>query len=158
MPVFKSGKHNKKLQKYCFDTWNKWCVLNSIQALPGSDINVALYLINLSESAKSSSRITEAFYAISWAHRLAGVPDPSKSDLVITVKERALRILGHLITKKEPITPDILKNIVLLYGNDRSNLKDVRVACLCLLCFSGFLRFSELSNLRRNDISFFILM
>jgi hypothetical protein len=33
-----------------------------------------LYLINLSESANSVSKIDEAFYALSWAHKLAGVP------------------------------------------------------------------------------------
>ena len=57
--------------------------------------------------------------------------------------------------KKEPITPDILPKIVLLYGNKYCNLKDLRIACMCLLGYAGFLRFSELASLKRSDISFF---
>ena len=60
-----------------------------------------------------------------------------------------------MITEKEPITPDILKEIVCTYGNKRCNLKDIRIASMCLICYSGFLRFSELVNLRRSDITFF---
>jgi integrase len=61
----------------------------------------------------------------------------------------------HVIVKKEPITPDILQTIVLLYGNENGNLKDLRIACMCLLGYAGFLRFSELASLKRSDISFF---
>ena len=71
------------------------------------------------------------------------------------MREGALRLIGHSLSKKEPITPDILKHIVLLYGKDNANLKDLRVACMCLFSFSGFLHFSELANLKRNNITFF---
>lgn len=144
-----------KTYKYAFDAWTKWCVFNNICSLPGSDIHVSLYLIENAEYAHSDSKINNIFYAISWAHKLAGLPDPCKSNLVISVREGALRLIGHSLSKKEPITPDILKHIVLLYGKDNANLKDLRVACMCLLSFSGFLRFSELANLKRNNIIFF---
>jgi hypothetical protein len=35
-------------------------------------------------------------------------------------------------------------------------LKDLRIASMCLICYSGLLRFSELINLRRSDITFFL--
>ncbi|XP_071140495.1 integrase/recombinase xerD homolog [Mytilus edulis] len=149
------SENTTKNYKYAFEAWTKWCVFNGICYLPGSDTHVSLYLIDLTETAKSHSKINEMFYAISWAHRLAGLPDPCKSDLVLSVKEGALRLIGHTVNKKEPITPEILKHIVLLYGNEKSSLKDLRIACMCLLCFSGFLRFSELSNLKRNNITFY---
>jgi hypothetical protein len=58
-----------------------------------------LYLINLSESANSVSKIDEAFYALSWAHKLAGVPDPCKNDLVVSVREGAHRkIVSNMST------------------------------------------------------------
>ena len=147
--------NTRKNYKFAFNAWKKWCVFNSVSALPASDIHVSLYLIHLTESCKSSSKINEAFYAISWIHKLAGCKDPCESDLVVQVKEGATRIIGHSVTKKEPITPDTLKFIVLSYGNENSNLKDLRVACMCLLSFSGFLRFSELANLKRSNITFF---
>jgi site-specific recombinase XerD len=55
----------------------------------------------------------------------------------------------------EPITPDILEKIVLLNGTKNFNLKDLRIACMCLLGYAGFLRFSELASFNRSDISFF---
>jgi hypothetical protein len=48
--------------------------------------------------------------------------------------------------KKEPITPEILKQIVTKYGTVSSNLKDLRLVTMCLICYAGFLRFSELVN------------
>jgi hypothetical protein len=38
------------------------------------------------------------------------------SDLVISMKEWALRSIGRFTIRKEPITPDIIKNIVAIYG------------------------------------------
>ena len=140
--------------KNTFNKWCKWCVSHNIPSLPASDFHVSLYLIHLSDLCKSTSTINEAFYAINWAHNLAGLENPCKSDLVVTVREGAIRTVGHSISRKEPITPDILKLIVHKYGCNSANLKDLRLATMCLLCFAGFLRFSELANLKRDNVHF----
>ncbi|XP_071124201.1 uncharacterized protein [Mytilus edulis] len=90
-----------------------------------------------------------------WAHKLAGFNNPCTSELVTFVNEGAQRKLGHFITKKDPITPDILRKIVHTYGHLNSNLKDLRTVCMCLLSYAGFLRFSELVNLRGIDIKIY---
>ena len=142
--------------KYAFNSFCKWCLsLNITQILPSLDIYMSMYLIHLTTIGKSVSTINEAYYSISWAHRLAGVKDPCKSDLVITVKEGAHRSIGHLTVKKEPITPAILNNLVCVYADEHANRKHIRIACMCLLSYAGFLRYSELSNLRRNHDSFY---
>ncbi|XP_071133514.1 uncharacterized protein [Mytilus edulis] len=147
--------NTQRQYRYVFNAFCKWCLsINFSNTLPASVISVASYLVYLTNIGKSTSSINEAFYAISWAHRLAGVENPCKSDLVISVKEGSLRSVGHIVVKKEPITPEILYQIVMLYGNDKSNLKDVRIACMCLISFAGFLRYSELANLTRNNIVF----
>ena len=117
-----------------------------------SDVNVSLYLMHLSKFKRFTSTINEALYAISWAYNITGVVNPCNSELVSFVKEGALRAVGHFVNKKEPITPEILRQIVLVYGNVDAHLKDLRFTCMCLLCFSGFLRFSELANLKRNNV------
>jgi len=132
-----------------------WSDLHKLPSLPATDISVSLYLIHVSESSKSSSKINEIVYSVSWAHRLAGLADPCKSDLVNFVREGSHRKVGHLVTKKEPVTPEILSKIVHNYGNENCDLKNVRVATICLLCYSGFLRFSKLANLRSSDINVF---
>jgi hypothetical protein len=94
-----------------FNKWCKWCVPYNISPLPASDVNVSLYLMHLSKFKKSTSTINEAFYAISWAHNIAGVVNPCNSELVSFVKEGALRVVGRFVNKKEPITPEILRQI-----------------------------------------------
>lgn len=139
-----------------FNRFCKWCSRYNISSLPASDYNVSLYLIHLSDTCNSVATIDEAFYAISWTHKLCGFPDPCTSFLPISTREGCHRSIGHRgRNKKEPISPDILKNICLLYGNNSCNLLDLRIACMCVLSFSGFLRFSELVNLRRSDIQIF---
>ena len=73
----------------------------------------------------------------------------------MAAKEGALRTIGHSVSKKEPSTVDMLKSIVYLFGHEKSNLKDVRTAYMCLLSFSGLLRFAELSNIKRDNITFY---
>lgn len=150
------ASNTQRQYRYAFNTFSKWCLSNNIPVtLPASDISVSAYLIHLTNLGKSSSSINEAFYAISWAHKLAGVENPCQSDLVVTIKEGSLRSVGHHVVKKEPITPDILCKIVNKFGLDLTNLKNIRVACLCLLGYAGFLRYSELANIRRNQITFY---
>ena len=145
----------QKMYKYAFNSWCKWTNSHSLSPLPATQLHVSLYLIKLSDSAKSVSKIDEAFYAISWAHKLAGYSDPCKTDLVVSVREGIHRRIGHSVVKKDPITPEILQKIVHQFGTTSNSLKDLRIACMCLLSYAGFLRFSELASLRRFDIQFF---
>jgi hypothetical protein len=101
---------------------------------PATEFHVSLYLIHLSDLRKSVSSINEVFYSINWAHQLAGVYNPCTSDFVLSVKEGVIRTIGHTIHKKEPITPEILKQIVTKYGITSSNLKDLRLVTMCLIC------------------------
>ena len=61
-------------------------------------------------------------------------------------------MLGKPVNKKDPITTDILLQIKDHYTVDSGNLLKLRTFVMCLLGFSGFLRFSELSNIRMCDI------
>ena len=117
-----------------------------METLPASDVCVASYLIYLTNMGKSTSSLNEAFYAISWAHKLAGVNNPCESDLVVTVKEGSLRSVGHSIVKKEPITPLILYKLVINFGADSANLKDIRLVCMCLLAYAGFFEIFGISQ------------
>ena len=126
-----------KKYRYAFNSWCKWSNLHSFPSLPASQFSIALYLIHLSESAKSTSKIDEAMYAISWAHTLSGFSEPCKSILVRSVREGAHRKIGHIVKKKTPITPDILQKMFLL--RDRPfNLKGgggVMVFCFVQIFF-----------------------
>ena len=49
----------------------------------------------------------------------------------------------------------MLKKIIDRYGKKVSTLSDLRTCTLCLLGFSGFFRYSELSNILKKDLEFF---
>jgi integrase len=55
--------------------------------------------------------------------------------------------------KKDPITPDILQRIIAVFG-DRNEISKLKICVLFLLRFSGFLRYSELSNIKMNNLEF----
>ena len=75
--------------------------------------------------------------------------------MCISVKEGAHTKIGHVIVnKKELITPDILKKIVIKYGQECNNLIEIRICCMCRVSYAGFLRFSEMVNLKRSDLKF----
>ena len=62
------------------------------------------------------------------------------------------RSLAKPVVKKEPITVETLEAIV-QDAEKSGTLTDLHLATACLLGFSGFLRFSELINLRPCDFN-----
>ncbi|XP_061166904.1 uncharacterized protein LOC133175804 [Saccostrea echinata] len=148
--ITSKAENTAKQYRYAFNTFCKWCSSFNprIQSLPASENNIALYTIHLAKQYKSSGKIHSAIHAISWVHNLAGYIEPCDSALVKTIKEGAIRETSKpVIKKKEPVTPEHLKTLVSTIGEDK-NLYNLRTLCMCLLGFAGFLRFSEIVNIR----------
>lgn len=114
---------------------------------------MGLYLQHLIESSEGFSSVDTAFYSIKWAHRIAGVTDPSESELVKSILEGAKRILSRPKKKKEPVDSNSMIKLFDKY-QDRNSLKEVRLLLMCSLMYTGFLRFNELCNITAKDIVF----
>ena len=84
---------------------------------------------------------------MSWIHSSAGLTPPLADPFVKATMEGMQQSLAKPVVKKEPITVETLEAIV-LDAEGSGTLADLRLATACLLGFSGFLRFSELINLR----------
>lgn len=151
------AKNTYKQYRYAFNSFCRWCksFTPSVCCMPASETDVSLYLVHLAQTSQSSSKIQTHVHAISWAHSLAGYTDPCGSSLVQSVKEGALRDTGRPVVKKEPISPQNLASLVDLYGSNLSSLFDIRISCMCLLAFAGFLRFSELAQLKMSHVRIF---
>ena len=146
------------VKKYtgAFLRWKNWAMQKcSEPCFPARALQVALYLAYLIQKSSTSSPVEEAVNAISWAHQVAVAEDPTKSDLVKQVLAGAKRILAHRSSKKEPITPEILAQLVDRFAGDDADLADVRLISLCLVGFAGFLRFNELATLKESDLHIF---
>ena len=57
--------------------------------------------------------------------------------------------------KKEPITPEILANLIEKFGQPQASLSDVRTLTMCLIGYAGFFRYDELAKLKETDINFY---
>lgn len=127
-----------------FLRWKRWGELQpDIWVLPVDPQHLCLYLQHLKETSASRSAIAEAVNAVTWAHQLAGLEDVSKHPLVVAMTAALQRCLAKPVVKKEPITPDMLQQLVQSIGLEPS-LLDLRTCAVCLLAFAGFLWIDEL--------------
>ncbi|CAC5408408.1 unnamed protein product [Mytilus coruscus] len=136
-----------------FVMWSeKYTEIKSV--LPANEIYVSLYLQYLMQSVKHYSTIEAACYAIKWAHSLAGFEDPCDSDIVKCIVEASKRKLNRPIQKKEPMNANIMLSLFKKFGVTNSSLKNLRLLAMCFLAYSGFLRYSELCQIRAKHITF----
>ena len=118
-------------------------------------MQVALYLSFLISKSKTSASVEEAVNALSWVHRIAVVEDPTNHRLVKQIVAGAKRILAHRVTKKEPITTEILLKLVEEAINEKPELPAVRTITICLLGYDGFLRFDKIASLKESDVTIY---
>ncbi|CAG2214745.1 unnamed protein product [Mytilus edulis] len=157
LPSFvESARSSATIKKYkCyFKKFEKWCNTCSLECLPATITTVSLYLGGLIQQGSSVAILDSSFYAIKWFHDFHFKHNPCSDKFLGLIYEGGRRLLSKPIIKKEPITPDILNRIVLKFG-DSSDLKKLRVVVLFLLGFSGFLRYSELANIKMSNIEFY---
>ena len=147
------------VKKYggAFLRWKRWALNKQadIPTLPASPLHVALYLMFLIQKSATSAPIEEAVNALSWAHQVAFVEDPTCCNIVKETLAGAKHMLAHRTQKKEPITPEILKNLVDKFAFPGASLSSIRVVTICLVGFAGFLRFNEMANIKEADIQIY---
>ena len=66
--------------------------------------------------------------------------------------EATKRICKQRRTRKEPIKPEHLSKVYEAIGKNNCSLLDLRTFCSMLWSFAGFLRYSEVSQLKACDI------
>ena len=151
------AKNTAKSYNRGFQRWRNWVLANGLggkNILPAKVFHVALYLVSLIQTSNSPSPVVNAFYSLKWFHNMLDIESPTDSRLVSNILEAAKRRLAKPVCKKEPITPDLLDKMYKSLFND-GNVKNQRIICACLLAYAGFLRSSELLNIRRCDITIF---
>ena len=123
--------------------------------LPAKEIYLALFISSMIQSNSSYAKFKQVYYGVKWAHNILGLRDPLKSPLLIALSNAAKRTLSKPVCKKEPVKPWHFQKLVKLFGGKNASLLDLRLLTMCLVGFAGFFRFSELINIRRNDIIFY---
>ena len=143
-----------KKYKFYFQKFKDWCISFNLQYSPADSTSICIYIGGLIQQAVSVTTLEAHFYSIKWFHNINFKRNPCDEEFLSLILEGGRRILSKPITKKEPITPEIIKLIISKFGIE-TDLPSLRVCVLVLLGFSGFLRFNELVNIKAKNISFF---
>ena len=101
----------------------------------------------------SVATLNTAVAGMAWKHKLAGLESPTQNITVTTCVDGLRRVLSKPVNKTSPILVEHLDRIVLQM--DATSISDLRIVSLILLAFSGFMRFSEVVNIRMQDIDLF---
>ena len=112
-----------------------------------------LYLLSLLQTRKSYPAIQSSLFVIKYFHKIVVHHDPCNSELVNCVLEGIKRICCRTARKKKPFSPQLLNTLYKSLGKDNMNLINLRTMLLSVLSFMGFLRFSEVINLKCLNIT-----
>ena len=114
-----------------------------------------MYISGLVQKSVSESVLLAHFYIIKWYHDFKLLENQCVHKMIILMIEGSKRILSRPVSKKEPITAEHLKHIVQIFGADLKNLMNIRICAMFLLGYAGFLRHSEIANLKMCNLNFF---
>ena len=136
-----------------FRSWNKWCRDHEdINNLPVKEADLAIFIVAVVQENGRIGRVEGVYNGLNWIHKILGLPNPCSSPIVQGLKEAAKRLLSRPVRKKEPLTPRDLRK---LYKNVKdSSLIDLRTLTAVTISYAGFLRYDEVSRIRREHIQF----
>ncbi|OAA29255.1 site-specific recombinase XerD [Frankia sp. EI5c] len=132
--------------------FRSWCAGQplALVAVPASAATVAGYIAALADAGYAPSTIRRRLAAISVAHQLAQVDNPTGSAEVSAVWNGIRRSRGVRPSRKAALDTSLLSRVVA--GLDDAVLADVRDRALLLVGFAGCLRRSELVGLDTADV------
>ena len=133
-----------------FQLWAK--KFAEICQMPVSPGHLCIYLVHLGQLELSISSITAVIAGISWAHHMCGCSSPTDNVTVKSTVTGLKRRLSKPRSVSSPILPTHIEKIV--SQSDLSDLQELRVVCVILLSYAGFLRFNEVSSIRSEHLSF----
>ena len=93
-----------------------------------------------------------SYYVIKYFNEFfTGSRELLRSHFITKVLEGVKRLFGYTENPKSPLSNSDLKRAFQYLGGVEMNLTNSRLMMILVLSFMGFLRFSELSNLKRSD-------
>lgn len=137
--------HGSAWRAFC-----SWCRARGLQPLPARPETVAGYLAARAPELRPSS-LQIHLSAIAQAHRLAGIDNPARHEVVKAVIAGIRRRHGTARVQKAAITVADLRSMLDVAGDDLRGLRD---RALLLVGFTAGLRRSELVGLDVDDLDF----
>ena len=120
------ASNNVKKYSYAWSRWKAWANEKiGVPVLPAQPLMIALYINDLLEFSKSASVLESAFYAIQWAHKLAGFESPTFHPVVRAALEAGRRAVGKPVSPKGPLTLDLIQSLAKFYNRPEAKLEQI---------------------------------
>lgn len=150
-----AGRASSTQQKYmyAFKAFKRFAVARKFPVLPTTHMHVAVYVTDLLTKKRSASVVSNAVYALKWAHKVSGFEDPTVNTIVTSLLESGRRKFGRPTVKKDVVTSDVIISLCSTYAGS-SDLLVVRNLCMIVVAFSAFLRYDELCHVKISDLTF----
>ena len=132
-----------------FNDFIHFCHDQNSNALPAQPHLVAQYVVDLTNSGKSSASIRRALCGLSGIHRLNRFEDPTKDPDVTLEMRRMHRRLGRSSKQAGGINADTLNKLLLATDN---SIRGMRDRALLLVAYDTLCRRSELVSLQVRDV------
>ena len=147
----RASKADATVRAYSSDArvFEAWCGRYGFRTLPASPEAISGFLVAEAEAGRSASTIGRRLAAISYAHKLAKVPDPTADEEVRATMKGVRRRIGTAPTQKAAATVDVLQ---MLLARTPDTLTGKRDRALLALGFAGAFRRSELVALDVEDL------
>ena len=145
-----TADNTKRAYSADWQHFTAWCEVHRLPSLPADVATLCAYLADCADTFKLST-IERRMASIGKAHRLAGHPDPTKTEQTHLVMKGIRRTLGRAQTQKAPATVEPLRAMLGTLDTSRAGLRD---RALLLLGFAGAFRRSELVGLDVADLRF----
>ena len=147
----RASKASATVKAYTSDAvlFGAWCQRYRFRSLPAFPEAVAAFLVSEADAGRSASTIGRRCAAISYAHKLAGKPDPTDNEDVRATLKGIRRTIGTAPNQKAAATADILTAMLLKTPNTMTGKRD---RALLALGFAGAFRRSELVALDVADL------
>ena len=147
----RASKSDATLRAYRSDAvlFQDWCARYGFSSLPGSPKAVAGFLTHEADAGRSASTIGRRCAAIRYAHKLAGLPDPTESEDVRATVKGIRRTIGTAPNQKAAVTAEVLAAMLMRTPDTLAGKRD---RALLGLGFAGAFRRSELVALNVSDL------
>ena len=132
-----------------FRIFQVWCGRYGLGSLPASPETVATFVVSEAEAGRSASTIGRRFAAITYAHKLAGLADPTIDEAVRATLGGVRRKVGIAPMQKAAATPEIMTALLIRTPDTLAGKRD---RALLALGFAGAFRRSELVALDVADL------
>ena len=129
-----TSRASSTVERYILEIRKLFCLSQGFGVevqLPFDCVTIAIYLSQCFQQSNSSASATRVYSSIKWLHIFVPVSNPLDNDFCRNLLESAKRISGKPVSKRTPLSADIMKLIIDSYAGPQCSLKHHTITTIC---------------------------